>query len=87
MMTTLFNIVAFACVTNLWIESHPMIVVRMSILKWIKWPWFERLTNCAKCSGFWIGLISNLVVSGGFSLLVASMTSILSELINKKLNK
>lgn len=86
-MTTLFNIVAFACLTNLWIESHPMIVVRMWILKYIRWPWFERLTECAMCSGFWIGLILNLVVSGGFSLPVASITSILSELINQKLNK
>lgn len=87
MIDIIFNIFAFAAMTNLFVESVPTIRLRMWLVTKLKSFWLEKLLSCALCSGFWIGLICNLVVSGGLSLSVACLTSVLAELINKKLNQ
>lgn len=87
MIDIIFNIIAWGCITNLWIESAPTIRLRMWLITKLKSFWLEKLITCAMCSGFWIGLICNLVVYGNFSISIAALTSIVAELINQKLNK
>lgn len=83
----IFNILAAASATNLLVESKPGFWLRGKISKIFRNQSIDELMSCAMCSGFWIGLILNLMAFGTLSIGIACITSIASELINQKLNK
>lgn len=86
MWSYIISCIALACITFLFVNSEPTIILRDSIYKWfygcydytstLHW----KLINCCLCSGFWIGFI----YTG--DLKQAAIISILSEYIDKKLN-
>jgi hypothetical protein len=83
MMTTLFNIIAFACIGALWINSEPTIRLRMM---YKREDFFYRLINCCMCSTFHIYFWYNLILNYNFDILGASICAILAEFISRKLN-
>jgi hypothetical protein len=72
----MLEIIAIACIGVLWINSEPTIRLR-GLYK--RDDWFNRLINCCLCSTFWIGLIITQ------SIYVAAISSVLGELLCKKL--
>jgi hypothetical protein len=72
----MLEIIAIACIGVLWINSEPTIRLRQL---YKRDDWFNRLINCCLCSTFWIGLIITQ------SIYVAAISSVLGELLCKKL--
>lgn len=84
----LYYIIGLACVTVLWINSEPTIRFRNRFLK--NDSYIKRMSECALCSGFWIYLLFMIINSQSFLIgyvIEASITSIIAELINRRLNK
>jgi hypothetical protein len=85
-MELIIKIIGLACLGVLWINAEPIIKLKRWIYRSIyscsrfdhKWHW--KLITCCMCSSFWIGL----VVTG--DLIVASIVSVLGELICRQLN-
>ena len=72
----MLEIIAIACIGVLWINSEPTIRLRQL---YKTDDWFNRLINCCLCSTFWIGLIITQ------SIYIAAISSVLGELLCKKL--
>lgn len=78
----MLEIIALACLVNLWIHSEPTNFFRYWIYKSVKdkdalWHW--RLINCALCTGFWFGLLVTL------NIYSAALVAVAAEFICKKL--
>jgi hypothetical protein len=80
----MLEIIGLACIGALWINAEPTIRLR-SLYK--KEDWFFRLINCCLCSTFWIALLYKLIWFQQFDLFVAASSSVLGELICKKLTE
>ena len=80
-------ILGIACMSVLFVVAEPLIISKMMVFKMIygkkdytnSFIW--KLINCALCSSFWIGLAITQ------DIYQASIISILSELIYKKINE
>jgi len=93
MWTYIFSIIGLACVGVLWINSEPTTAFRYKLFKW----WFGcrdyshniwwKLLNCCMCSTFHIFFWWQLITTGEFDILGASIASVLGELISRQLNK
>lgn len=81
-----FAIIGFAAVTVLWICSEPTNRLRDYLFK-EKDNWFNRLINCAMCSGFHIYLWPMLLMNGSVNILYAAIVSVLAEFTVRKLNE
>lgn len=79
-----FAIIGFAAITVLWICSEPTIRLRDFLFR--KDNWFNRLINCAMCSGFHIYLWPMLLMNGTVNILYAAIVSVMAEFIVRKLN-
>lgn len=84
MITTIFNIITYACLTYLFVYAEPIILIRQylnistdSDNKYIRF--IARLLGCCLCSGFWIGLIITQ------NIYLAAATAITAETITKKI--
>ena len=86
-MNIILELIGLCCITILFITSEPMVLIKRYLgfkeenyIEWNKSKQFIfRLITCAMCSGFWIGLIFTQ------SILLASIVSVASEMINEKL--
>jgi len=79
------EILGISCIGVLWICSEPTVRLR----NWCLGNHdgiFRRMLECAMCSTFWISVIYNLIWLNSFDLFFISITSILAELICRKLN-
>lgn len=81
----MLEIIAIACIGVLWTQSEPTNYYRHRLYNFI-WPnkdldgmWHWRLINCCMCSTFYIALIITQ------SIYVAAISSVLGELLCKKL--
>ena len=81
----ILEILGVAAIGNLWIHSEPTIRLREFILNGHDGI-FRRLLECAMCSTFYIATIYSIIWLGSFDLLFISTTSILAELVSRKLN-
>ena len=76
-------ILMIAAVGVMWMSSEPTTRLR-ALYK--KNNWFMRLMNCAMCSTFWIYILWSLY-SGQFNLGEASISAIIAEFVNRKINE
>jgi hypothetical protein len=87
MWNTIYEIIAVSCVTLLFINAEPMILLK----RWMGFreedicgvykvrDFFTKLLYCCMCSGFWIGLVFTQ------NFYQAVIISIISEFIDRKL--
>ena len=86
-MLEILEILGIACMSVLFVVAEPMIISKMMVFKMIygkkdytrSFVW--KLITCCLCSGFWIGLVIT------HNIYTASIISIVSELIYKKINE
>ncbi len=86
MLELLLLILGIASMSVLFVVAEPMIISKHMVFKMIfkknyESNFFWKLINCCLCSGFWIGLVITQ------DIYQASIISILSELIYKKINE
>lgn len=81
----ILEMIGIASIGALWITSEPTIRLRELILGKHDGV-LRRLLECAMCSTFYIAMIYSIVWLGSFDLLFISTTSILAELVSRKLN-
>jgi len=82
-MDKIIIIIAFACLTTLWIHSEPTIRLRSLLRE----GFFKRLTECALCSSFWVYLIGNLYLTHQLDIFGAAISSVLAEFISRKISE
>ena len=92
MMYTILHIIGLACLTNLLIEATPIKILKDKIGILEKNAKYSIIKNlliellyCPLCLGFWIGIF--YMYNSGSVLLYSAIVSILSEAINRFLNK
>lgn len=80
----IYEIIGLACLTNLLLLAEPVNLLYDVLFK--KNNYFKRMLTCALCSGFWIYLVYQMIATGTIDLMGASISAIVAELINRKLN-
>mgnify|MGYP001458544923 CR=1 FL=1 len=94
-MELIIKLVYAIFITQLWISSTPMIMLRnyFGLGEDALWSskfrnFLVELANCALCSGFWIAIILLSLPLNYFIHFIgtASIASVLSELLFKNLN-
>jgi hypothetical protein len=84
-MILLTQIIGLSCLTYLWINAEPAIILkRMAGFKeedYVKYSltkkYAHKLIYCALCSGFWIGILSG-------NLYVAAIVAVVSKYLDEK---
>jgi len=86
-MDIILELFGLCCITILFVTSEPMVLIKRHLgfkeeyyYEWAPIKQFIfRLITCCLCSGFWIGLVYTQ------SILLASIISVMSEIINTQL--
>ena len=93
MTDTLLTILGSVGLTILWNTSEPASWLRMR-LGWHTCSksrvrsFLARLSECATCSGWWVGLAAGLLASlGWWSIAHGAAVSVLAELVWRRLQK
>lgn len=74
----IYEIIALACISILFVEAKPLQIVKGWIIK-NKNGLIWQMLNCCLCSSFWISLAVTLDVRE------AAITAVVAELLHKKL--
>ncbi len=86
MIEILIKIFGLAALSFLFVTSTPTIMIRIWLFnkiyggKYYEGNLIWKLVTCTLCSGFWIGLIFTQ------DILIASIVSVISEMICRKLS-
>jgi hypothetical protein len=86
-MDIILELFGLCCITILFVTGEPMVLIKrhLGFKEEFYYEWkpikqfIFRLITCCLCSGFWIGLIYTQ------SIILASIISVVSEIINTQL--
>lgn len=78
-MDYLINILGMACIAAMYVDLIDTLDTEEIV------P--QKPFKCALCSGFWLSVIPFIVIYGLQGLLIAGITGVTTELIDRKLNQ
>jgi len=85
MIIEIIEIIKWACLVFLFTNSGPTVYIRETYIK-NKDSWYYKMLSCSLCMGFHIYLWGNLIIMNQFDPLTASLVSVVSELLDRRMN-